>query len=206
MRQQGMLEWLSSMVRQSGASNSDLDAALEGSACLGAWSFDAVLDLVAGSAPLFRVLGMSVERAHGAPLRHFLARVHADDRARVEAILRAACGTAGPSIEIEFRTAADGKATSWLRLMGRAVYQPTSPAARLRGLSFDLTERHHLLGSPAQQAQHQINQLADHAIAMKSLVVGLENSPLSTLVDKVAIEIGFELARRLAQATPERRH
>lgn len=193
------------MVRHIGASNPDLDAALDDAACLGAWSFDTDSRSFSCSQKLSRKLGFAGKLQQVAPLACFLAAIHDEDRARVENQFHVASELGG-SIEVEFRTSMEGRVPLWLRLMGRTGAHPTSSAARLRGLAFDLTEGRRSQGSPAQQAQDRINQLADHAIAMKSLVAGLENSPLSRLVDRVAIEIGFELARRLSQSDPVKRH
>lgn len=181
-----------------------LAAALDGSACLGAWTHDVPVDRFAVAVSLGRALALAPEEAAGVPLARVLSGIHAEDRPRIEGVLQDAWEIGGP-FEAEFRTWAGRRGSRWLRLMGCAEID-ASRRVRTRGLAFDLTESRLGRGTPAQQAQRQANQLADHVIAMKGLVVGCGNPSLARLVDELAVEIGFELARHLRRAGDGRGH
>ena len=178
-----------------------LQDALAGSAYLGTWAYDAANDRFVPPPPLAALLGIAPGTARrGAALARAVAAMHGEDRERAEVLLRAASEETGP-FEAEFRVTGGGKALRWLRLMGRSDRRSGS----VRGLAFDLTEGRTGRGDPARQAQDRANRLADHAIAMKRLVADLSNRPLALAVDRVAVEIGFELARHL-RAADEPRH
>ena len=171
----------------------DLQAALEATDCLGAWSYEAAEDRAALAPALAPVLGLSPDAAaRGVPLARVLAGIDPDDRLRIESALHAA-GEAGGPFEAEFRSLGAAAAQRWLRLAGRAERDPADGAVRAWGLAFDLTEACAPGGSPVRR----VNRLAGHAIAMKGLTADLSNPPLARLVDAVAVEIGYELGRRL---------
>ena len=178
----------------------ELQAALEGSACLGVWTLDLTTDRFAAAGSLGRALALPEREKTGVPLERMLGAVHAEDRMRIESVLHAAF-EAGGAFETEFRTRAlqGGGDERWLRLMGRTEFDRARRAVRSRGVAFDLTERRGA-GSPFRQSQQRVNQLADHAIAMKGLVADLDNPMLARLADALAVEVGFELARQLKPA------
>ncbi len=173
----------------------DLSTAFAGSACIGAWAHDPESDRLALSPALARVLSLPEEAASGAPLEMALARIEPEDALRLESVLRAA-GQDGCPFEAEFRTRPGPAGPRWLRLMGRCARDPASGLRATQGLAFDLTEGR--ADGPADWLdQRRANRLADHAMAMKGLVAGLRNPPLARLVDKIATEVGHEVARRL---------
>ncbi|MCE4224775.1 PAS domain-containing protein [Methylobacterium sp. C25] len=180
----------------------DFGAALDGSACLGAWTHDVSADRF-GSAPLLGdALGLASEELAGMTLARLVSAIHAEDGSRIAALFAASLESGGP-FEAEFRTRDGGR---WLRLMGRTDLGGERQAARACGLAFDLTEGRLGRGGPARRAQWQANQLAEHVIAMKGLVPRLDNPGLARLVDRLAVEIGFELARRLVPSAANARH
>lgn len=178
----------------------NLEEALLASDCLGTWSYDAAGDRVALTPALALGLAIEADAARDVPLARVLAGIVPGDRLRIESVLHAAGETGGP-FEAEFRSLGGPAPSRWLRLMGRADRDPEVGAPRAWGLAFDLTEARAAGGSP----QRRLNRLADYAIAMKGLVDDLRNPPLARLVDEVAVEIGFELGRRLREAD-DRRH
>ncbi|GEP01300.1 PAS domain-containing protein [Methylobacterium haplocladii] len=179
--------------------DAELVAALDGSACLGAWTHDVSADLFSVTAPLGCALDLAPGESAGVPLARVLSLIHAEDRPRIAGLF-AASQEEGSPFEVEFRIGEGRGGARWLRLMGRTDIDAGRRTARARGLAFDLTEGRLGRGSPARQAQWQANQLADHVIAMKGLVPPLDNPSLARLVDRLAVEIGFELARRVTQA------
>ena len=193
-------------VRRLDASPDDLQAALDESACLGAWTYDVAADRFRLLPPLANLLGIDPgEAAEGVGLEQALSGLRAEDRLRFENVLYEA-GTTGGSFEVELRTRAEPAASRWLRLMGRCGPDPTGGRLLARGLAFDLTERRLERGTPTERAHRQANRLTEHVIAMQGLVADLRNPPLAQLVNRVAVEIGFELARRLQAASSGPRH
>lgn len=169
-----------------------LQAALAGSACLGAWSHDVQAGRFELTPAFAALLGLepAIEEVG---LDTMLAGLHREDRLRIESVLHAAGETGGP-FEAEFRTRSSAR---WLRLMGRCERAPENGTAISRGLAFDLTESRLAPGSTAERAQRQVNQLADHVIAMKGLAAALRHPPLEEAVQRVALVVACELARRV---------
>ncbi|GEP09483.1 PAS domain-containing protein [Methylobacterium gnaphalii] len=180
----------------------DFEDALDGSACLGAWTHDVAADRFGLARPLGDALGLTARESAGVPLARLIAAIHPEHSLRIESLFLAARDTGGP-FEAEFRTRGGAR---WLRLMGRTDLGGSDGAVRTCGLAFDLTEGRLGRGGPGRGAQWQANQLAEHVIAMKGLVPPLDNPSLAHLVDRLAVEIGFELARRFGEAAGDVRH
>ena len=181
----------------------DLQAALERAGCLGTWMHDVGSDTLMLSSTFAAFLGVPHDAAGTRlDLSRWLSAVHVEDRLRIESVLFAA-SEAGGVFEAEFRLEQGG--TRRVRLMGRSAAEPDR-RIRSRGLAFDLTRTGLSEGTPAQQTQRRVNELADHVIALKGLVGPLRNTPLSQLVDRVAVEVGFEVARQLHGAESGPRH
>lgn len=176
----------------------DFEAALADAGCLGPWVLDAAADTLLLPHSLALLLGASP----GAPTLEqrrsdLLAAIHAEDRCRIENALHEAVELGGP-FETEFRSRPGRSGIRLLRLTGRSDAQ----TRRMRGLAFDLTDNRQAAGPPALRAQRRANRLAEHVIAMKGLVTDLDNPPLVRLLDELALETGYELARRLHGGGP----
>lgn len=169
----------------------DLEAAFSDAGCLGPWRLDGIADRLLLPAPLAAWLGIGSE-----PTRlDLIDAIHAEDGCRIDSVLHEALQFGAP-FETEFRSRPGRHGIRLLRLMGRC----DAEARRLRGLAFDLTESRCAAGPPALRAQRQANRLAEHVIAMKGLVTDLDNAPMDRLIDELARETGYELARRLRHA------
>jgi hypothetical protein len=83
-----------------------------------------------------------------------------------------------------------------LLMRGRIEQDASGRAVRACGIAIDLTEDR---AANLQQAERLVNRMAEHAIAIRGLVDGLNRPALAKLVDGLMIEIGFELARHLRQ-------
>lgn len=172
--------------------------ALAASGFIGLWSYEAWPDRLGLSAPLLDRLGIDpASAARGMPLNVLLARVHGGDRARVENMIHAALARGG-TLEVAFRT---GSGEGWLALRGRIEADGNAHRTWGRGIALDLTEH-----GPDAGGQHAVNRIAEHAIAMRSLVEALRRPGLTELLDRLMVEIGFELARHLHEASDVNRH
>ena len=176
-----------------------LCAALAASGVVGVWCHDIWADRLALSEPLARLLGLVPEAGRrGRPLADLIAATHGDDRVRLESALHAAI-TRGGTFAVAFRTA---PAARWLDLRGRIERDPAGRPTWARGIVLDLTE------DRAENArdQHRVNRMAEHAIALRGLAATLERPGLIRLLDRVMVEIGFELAHHLREAPDGQRH
>lgn len=182
-----------------------LPSALEAAGFIGIWTYDVWADRLTLSAVLAGLIGIDAEAgSRGVPVALLLAGTHGEDRARIENAVHAAGEHGGP-FEVEFRTR-PGLGVRWLGLRGRVTCDPSGRAARGRGIAVDLTEQRAVGEASGLRAQGRVNQMAEHAIALRGLVDGLQRPTLAKLVDGVMVEIGIELARHLNDAEPGRRH
>ena len=62
------------------------------------------------------------------------------------------------------------------------------------GVVIDVTEER---DAERLHEQRRINRLADHAIAMRGMVEGMQRPRLGDLIDEMLTEIAFEIARLL---------
>ena len=76
-------------------------------------------------------------------LNRFLAALHPDDRHAARESLNAALATTG-TFEDEYRTILPGGVERWIRTRGRAGSHRPGVPPRVRGVSFDITERREL--------------------------------------------------------------
>lgn len=175
-----------------------LRAALTASGIVGIWRHDIWADRLTLSTPLARRLGLGPEEGGGRPLAAFLDAAHADDRARVENALHAAIARGG-RFAVAFRAAPDAR---WLDLRGRIEADAAGRPAWARGIVLDLTEEH----AVPRRDQDRVNRMAEHVIALRGLAEGLERPGMTRLLDRLMMEIGFELARHLRDAPDGQRH
>ena len=105
---------------------------------VGRWVYDIGADHMQLSAETCRIFGMPehTSGSHDA----YLARVHEDDRATVEAAWQAAL-QGGPAFDSEHRIRV-GNATRWVRQMAELAFDAQGKAVRSVGTTHDITERH----------------------------------------------------------------
>ena len=168
---------------------------------IGTWE---VVDLTAGRAVVsvsqVRLYGMPAEAApHGFGWDAWLARIHPDDRARVEATVHAAI-TSGAAYDDEFRILrADTGEERWIRAHGRWSAGGGQGTARFVGVNIDVTE------AKCVEAALAASEAEFRAIFENS-VVGKAQAELATLrflrVNRSLCEIvGYEEAELLGGMT-----
>jgi PAS domain S-box-containing protein len=106
---------------------------------LGSWEWDVEGDVVTWSDELYRIFGLdgdTEERSYAA----YLARVHPDDRERVDAAIREANRDAGP-FDFEDRIIRPDGSMRALRTRGRAIANREGRTVRLVGTCQDITDQ-----------------------------------------------------------------
>jgi two-component system, cell cycle sensor histidine kinase and response regulator CckA len=106
---------------------------------VGAWRWDIRTDRVAWSDNLEAVNGLR-EGSFGGTFESFQAVIHADDRERFEAGIRAALD-GGDTFELEFRIAAPGCGIRWSSSRGRVFRDEAGAPSYMVGVAQDVTER-----------------------------------------------------------------
>ena len=118
-----------------------LDAML-GAAEIGTWTWDVANDRVLVDSNLARMTGALQGTKVASPLQSFLSSaIHPDDRANVEAALKAALGNGERGYEVEYRILRPDGSTRWIVARGHAQFDASGAPVQLPGVALDITER-----------------------------------------------------------------
>jgi diguanylate cyclase (GGDEF)-like protein/PAS domain S-box-containing protein len=109
---------------------------------LGSWEWDIEADKVTWSDELYRIYGVD-PGDYEPSYAGYLARVHPDDRARVEATIRGAYADHQPFALDERIVRPDGS-VRWLESRGQVFVDEDGRPVRMRGVCRDRTERQHV--------------------------------------------------------------
>ncbi len=176
---------------------------LEASGVVGTWVHDHWAGRLALSGSLARLLGLDPEAAaSGVSLEAFLDSTHPEDRTRIESYLHMVSETGGP-METEFRTRDSRAGVRTLLMRGRIARDPDGHAMQGCGIAIDRTEEQ---AANLARTEQVVNRMAQHVIALRALACALRRPALIEHVDRLMIEIGFELARFLPEPEDEPRH
>jgi len=127
---------------------------------LGSWTYDPSRRDAVWSAETFRIYG--AERGNTIPsCRELIARIHRDDRSRVQALMRRAVEHGEP-YETEFRILTPAQGVRWIHALCQPEPDPEGRAYKLRGTVLDITER------KSQQLQLESERRVLEAIATGS--------------------------------------
>ena len=156
---------------------------------IGAWDWDPAGGRNRWSAAQARLFGR--DPAAGAPDHAaFMAYLHPEDRARVDAALRAALA-GGTAYDVEFRVRREDGAERWLLGRGRLLRDAGGRPVGMAGINMDVTERRE-----AEERQHLLVQELAHRVKNTLAVVqGIANRSLSG--DRTLAEAREVLGRRL---------
>jgi len=176
---------------------------LKASGVVGTWVHDHWAGCLSLSGAFPGLLGLDpVAAAQGVPLATFLDRTHPDDRARIENYLYAVSAMGGP-VEAEFRTCDARAGIRTLVMRGRIERDATGSVAQGCGIAIDRTEEQ---SAGLLQTEQVMNRMAEHVIALRGLAQTLQRPVLIERVERLMIEVGFELARFLPEPEDESRH
>jgi PAS domain S-box-containing protein len=105
---------------------------------VGSWEWDILTHRVTWSDELYRIYGLPI----GAPAAYeaFVARIHPEDRASVEAVLARSLAD-GKAVEYEWRLVRPDGTTRHVQSRGIAIVNSAGQVVRLAGTSLDITER-----------------------------------------------------------------
>jgi PAS domain S-box-containing protein len=132
---------------------------------LGYWEWDLALDRIAASDELCRIFGLDMGDLDGA-YAAYLARVHADDRAGTDRVLRSAAGAQhGQVFHHHHRVLLQDGTLRTLRLHGEVLWDGASHPARVFTACADVTEemRAHRELEAAAALQRAAAELRDRA-------------------------------------------
>lgn len=184
------------MARRPRRSHPDLQTALDAAGLVGTWLYDIPAGRIALSAPVARLIGFApADAEHGLALPAFVAGLHGADQARTEGAVRAAGERGGP-VDLGFRTR-DG--ASRILLHGRIDHDLAGRPDQGCGIALAVAE-------DGCGAQDLANRMAERAMDLRDLATRLGQPGLSALVERLMVEIGFELVRHLQAGETERRH
>lgn len=176
---------------------------LKASGVVGTWVHDHWAGCLSLSGSFPGLLGLDPEvAARGVPLATFLDRTHPDDRVRIENYLYAVGAMGGP-VEAEFRTRDSRVGIRTLVMRGRIERDASGAVAQGCGIAIDRTEEQ---STGLHQAEQVMNRMAEHVIALRGLAQTLRRPVLIERVERLMIEVGFELARFLPEPEDESRH
>lgn len=174
---------------------------LDASGVIGDWVHDSGDDSIALSSRFAALVGIDVvAAAGGVPMAEFLDRMRPVDRARLAFSLQAA-GEIGGAFEARFETLPGAGGHRNVQMRGRIDRDEDGRRLRGRGIAIDVTETR---TADLGQFERRVNLMAEHAIALRHLLDGLQRPALSRLVDGVMIQVGFALAQVLDPPDKER--
>jgi diguanylate cyclase (GGDEF)-like protein len=149
---------------------------------LGSWEWDVLEDRITWSDELYRIF--DVERTvQGASFEDYVARLHPDDRAAIQAQIEAAIETAAP-FRFEHRLVQRDGGVRTIDSRGRALVGSDGRVAKLLGTAQDITERRQAELELEHQALHDpLTQLPNRALFLDRLEHALTRSrrPASSL-------------------------
>ncbi|MEP6789910.1 MAG: ATP-binding protein [Ramlibacter sp.] len=137
---------------------------------VGIWDWDIVNNRVTWSDRVYAIHGMAPGSDTGG-LEGFRARVHPDDRDRVESAMRQALA-GGPAYEIEFRAPMADGSIRWIATQSHLVRGADGRPLRMVGATTDVTDRVELLAAErrardeAEAARNRLELLAGAGAGM----------------------------------------
>jgi PAS domain S-box-containing protein len=129
-----------SALEASEAARGHLEQALEATRFVGTWDWDVQGDCLTSDARFARFFSVDPARAaEGVPIGEYVAALHLDDRAYVQAALEAAL-TQGGEYAAEYRVVQQDGTVRWLSARGQCFFDEQGRAMRFPGVAIDITE------------------------------------------------------------------
>jgi len=159
---------------------------------IGSWEWDIATDRVTWSDELYRLYGLepSVEIDY----ETYLARIHPDDRERVQDAVRQAQGARRP-FSFEHRIQLDDERTRWVLGQGRVIVDGNSTPVRMVGTSQDITERKRIddlrdsiLSTVSHELRTPLTSIVGFAVTLKEKGASLSEETRNEMVDHLATQ------------------
>ncbi|MGU3468097.1 PAS domain-containing protein [Methylobacterium sp. C33D] len=173
---------------------------------VGRWEWDAGVDRVRVDAFVALVCNVDpAEAEEGVPLGRYMSSIHADDRERIDDLIRRSAREGTPYLA-EYRvTSADGR-TRWVLVRGRFTGDHIGRPLGGSGILLDIT-RMRMFEDMADEAVPRagtsaLELAADHAIAAMYAITELRDAELKVQADALLMTLG----RRLALQEVQDRH
>jgi PAS domain S-box-containing protein len=147
---------------------------------IGTWHWDLDTDLDTRDAGLNRILGLEAQESTQ-PVGDFIACVHPDDRAMVEAEIQRALDEGG-SYQVECRIVRPDGEVRWIRDQGRVFADP----AYMAGAVVDITER-----MAARQALRRHTENLERLVAQRTAELEASYARFQAIFEEAAIGIAL---------------
>ncbi|XYD12296.1 PAS domain-containing protein (plasmid) [Methylobacterium sp. NMS12] len=177
--------------------------ALDALDVVGRWEWDAGLDRVRADAFVALVYNVDpVEAEEGVPLARYLNSIHANDRERVEDLIRRSAREGTPYLAEHRVTSVDGQ-TRWVLVRGRFSGDHVGRPRGGSGILLDITQMRMLEDIADEAAPYPeatpLEQAADHAIAAMYAISELGDAELKVQADALLMTLGRKLALQEVQ-------
>lgn len=173
--------------------------ALDALDVIGRWEWDAATDCTRSDAFVALLFNVDPEQAElGVPLVAYVDAMHAEDRARVLALIRQSARE-GSAFLTEYRViSADGR-TRWVLARGRFTSDHAGRPIDGSGIIVDISRMRMSEGTFSEVEAYPdappLDRAAEHAIAAQKAIVELKDAELKAQADTLLMALG----RRLAQ-------
>ena len=180
--------------------------ALDALDVVGRWEWDAGVDRVRADAFVALVYNVDpAEAEEGVPLGRYMSSIHADDRERIDDLIRRSAREGTPYLAEHRVTSADGR-TRWVLVRGRFTGDHVGRLQGGSGILLDIT-RMRMFEDMADEAVPRaetspLELAADHAIAAMYAISELGDAELKVRADALLMTLG----RRLALQEVQDRH
>ncbi len=158
---------------------------------IGSWEWDLATDVLRWTDEMYRICGLSPGELEPS-LRDFLERVHPEDRAAVDEVVRQSVTDAKP-FELDHRVVRPDGTVRVLHARGRVFTDKTAKPYRLAGTSQDVTEQraaeealqkaHDELERRVQQRTVELRKLTQERLLLAAIVDSSEDAILSKDLD-----------------------
>ncbi|SFT25145.1 PAS domain S-box-containing protein [Methylobacterium sp. yr668] len=180
--------------------------ALDALDVVGRWEWDAGVDRVRADAFVALVYNVDpAEAEEGVPLGRYMSSIHADDRERIDDLIRRSARDGTPYLAEHRVTSADGR-TRWVLVRGRFTGDHVGRPRGGSGILLDIT-RMRMFEDMADEAVPRVETsplelAADHAIAAMYAISELRDAELKVQAEALLMTLG----RRLALQEVQDRH
>jgi PAS domain S-box-containing protein len=158
---------------------------------IGSWEWDIASDRVTWSDELYRLYGLQPQSVK-IDYETYVARVHPDDRERVQDAVRDATDARRP-FAFEHRIQLDDEQTRWVQGQGRVIVDDTGTPVRMVGTSQDITERKRvdelrdsILSAVSHELRTPLTSIIGFAVTLKEKGASLAEQTRGEMVDHLA--------------------